>query len=145
MISTIVDELNRKGSVIYTTVGISMEPLLHESKTIVEIHKITEPLKKNDIVLFERANGNLVLHRIFRVCESYFLICGDNQTMPEKVEESQIKGVVHKYYRNGRWHNVTEKHYLCYVNVWNALFPFRRYIMAVPNRLKRKNNIRKRG
>lgn len=46
MKSTITDELNRKGFVIYTTVGISMEPLLHERKTLVEIHKVTEPLKK---------------------------------------------------------------------------------------------------
>ena len=136
MRTTIAEELNNSGVVIFTTVGVSMEPLLHERDTLVEIHKPDGTLKKHDMALFVRANGDLVLHRVRRVCSGYYLICGDNQTVPERVESSQIIGVVLRFFRNGKWTAVTDRYYLCYVYIWSALFPVRRYITAILRRLK---------
>lgn len=133
---TIAEELKERGAVIYTTVGVSMEPLLHERETLVEIHRPDGALKKHDIALFMRSSGDLVLHRVRRVCDGYYLICGDNQTVSERVDAAQILGVVRRFFRNGRWTDVGDRRYLCYVHIWGALFPFRRYITAVLRRLK---------
>lgn len=133
-VTTIEDELKSRGVVLRTTVGVSMEPLLHEHKTIVEIHRPDGILKKNDMALFVRKNGDIVLHRVRRVCDGYYLICGDNQTVSERVEQSQIIGVVHRFFRNNKWTSVSDRRYLLYVHAWNALFLVRRYIMAAARR-----------
>lgn len=133
MKKTIARELEESGLIVQTTVGQSMEPLLYERKTLVEIRKVDDDLKGRDMVLFLRENGEYVLHRILKVRQNDYWICGDNQTVAETVPKSRVIGVVRRYYRKNRWHAVSDFGYRCYVWVWSMLFPVRKYLLAVRN------------
>lgn len=65
--------------------GTSMCPFLHPGD-IAYLNRIPSAPKRGDIVLFTRADGSFVLHRVFRVKkDGSFLLLGDNQLLPEPV------------------------------------------------------------
>ncbi len=119
MINTLSAEavLYEKGFLSETIVGTSMLPLLKEHRDTVIIEKITEPLRKYDVVLFRRSK-QLVLHRIVKIKMGYFLIRGDNCVHGEKVYNSQIIGKMTHFYRKGKRCNVNNKAYRLYSIIW---------------------------
>lgn len=76
MINTLSAEavLCEKGFLSETIVGTSMLPLLKEHRDTVIIEKITEPLRKYDVVLFRRSK-QLVLHCIVKGFRSPCFYC----------------------------------------------------------------------
>ena len=58
--------VNTKGYYCATVHGYSMYPLLCNHRDSVYIEKANS-YKKYDVVLFERPNGKLVLHRIIKI------------------------------------------------------------------------------
>lgn len=75
-----------------------MEPLLHNRKSTVVIQAKKTPLKKYDVVLYHRPTGEYVLHRVLKVLDGAYLICGDNRTWKETVPEEWIIGLMTEYY-----------------------------------------------
>ena len=63
--------------------GVSMLPMLRQGIDSVELSPVPEKLKKYDLPLYQRRNGQYVLHRIVKVSEGYTCI-GDNQFEPER-------------------------------------------------------------
>lgn len=61
--------------------GTSMEPFLHKNDLVVL--RNCNDIKKNDIVLYKRNNGQYVLHRIFSIKKEYYVLLGDHQTIKE--------------------------------------------------------------
>lgn len=98
IISSVPQELQEKGRCLIQTSGISMEPLLHDHCSTVVLESITRPLEIMDVVLFERPNGQLVLHRIIKKNANHFIICGDNTLQLESVPENQILGIMTGYF-----------------------------------------------
>lgn len=98
ILSNVPNELREKGRCLIQTSGISMEPLLHDHCSTVVLETITRPLEIMDVVLFQRSNGDLVLHRIVDKKEDHFIICGDNTLQLEPVTRSQILGIMTGYY-----------------------------------------------
>lgn len=88
------------GHSFFQTVGDSMEPLLHNRKSTVVIETKKTPLKKYDVALYHRPTGEYVLHRVLKVLDGAYLICGDNRTWVETVPEEWIIGVMTDYYPN---------------------------------------------
>lgn len=119
------DELERTGVVFSTTVGKSMEPMLVERETAVVIKKAKGLLKKYDVVLFRRKGGEYVLHRIIKVREKDYIICGDSCTEKEQVLHEQVIGVVTGYYKNGRLIPMSDRRYRLYVRFRCAVLPIR--------------------
>ena len=72
--------------------GTSMLPLLRQGKDSVALVKPTEKLKRGDILLYQRTNGQYVLHRLVRVRRDGTLwFSGDNHMTVEKgIERGQI-------------------------------------------------------
>ncbi len=122
--TTIVQELRKGNAVTYFTVGRSMFPLLTTRKTHVVIAPVSQ-LQKNDILLYLRKNGKLVLHRCIRLDSETCYIRGDNTYSLEPVSKEQILGVVTHIYRKGRQFPVSSRLYRAYVRIWNALYPLR--------------------
>lgn len=87
-----------KGRCFIQTVGVSMEPLLHNRKSTVVIESKKSPLKRDDVVLYIRPSGEYVLHRIIKVLNGEYLIRGDNCTWKETVPEEWIIGVMVGFY-----------------------------------------------
>ncbi|MBQ4569462.1 MAG: S24/S26 family peptidase [Ruminococcus sp.] len=97
-------ELAEKGETVCTVVsGGSMLPFLSGGRDHVFLQKPVSRLKKGDIVLFTRKNGDYVLHRIKSADSKGYYLLGDRQTTPEgPVDESRIRCVAVKVRRKGK-------------------------------------------
>lgn len=138
----IEQELRERGSLVYTTRGSSMLPLLREKRDLVVIRRRPEErLRRLDAVLFKRRGGDYVLHRVVRVRESDYLICGDNQIVFEAVREDQILGILTEIVRDRKTISVNACAYRLYARLWWGLYPVRFLLRRARNalgRLKRK-------
>ena len=116
----IAEEIANHGNCISTVVGYSMMPLLRQRKDIILLEKPNGRLKKYDVPLYQRANGKLVLHRILKVRENDYVICGDNcYTKEYGITDDMIIGVL------------TNKKYLLYVHLWCDFFYIRAGILRI--------------
>ena len=129
--------LEENGSFICTTKGISMRPMIRSGKDVLKAVAITSDPQRYDIVLYKRADTILVAHRVIRRNDDTFIICGDNCWGLEYIKKDRVIGVVTEFYRNGRWHKVTEFGYRVYVHVWTDLLFIRRPIFYLRDKAKR--------
>ena len=78
--STFEEEIARNGFLLYRNVGDSMLPLIRQGKDLLLIARKPEGrLRKYDVPLYRRDSGQYVLHRILKVRENDYVICGDNR------------------------------------------------------------------
>lgn len=114
--SVYAKQLEEKGFIVATPVGISMMPLLRQGIDTVKLVKPTKPLQKHDVILYQRPTGQYVLHRILKVKTNEYYLCGDNQVFIEKgVKESWVIAIMEGFYREDEYIEVTNKEYLKYV------------------------------
>ena len=74
--------------------GVSMRPFLRDGD-FAYLVSLPRKLKRGDIVLFQRKNGQYVLHRIYKVLKNgSYLLLGDSQLEPEPVMEEQFRAKV---------------------------------------------------
>ena len=105
-----IDEvIKENGFAVHSIQGTSMMPLLNENEDSVRLVPVVAALKKKDIVLFRRADGKLVLHRIICVNKDGYSIRGDNCTTGEFVRKEQIIAVAEGIYKNGIYYACTDK------------------------------------
>jgi hypothetical protein len=125
---TFEEELECYGRLVYTNVGDSMMPLLRQKKDLLLIEKPDGRLKKYDVPLYKRDSGQYVLHRILKVREKDYVMCGDNRWQREYgITDQHIIGVLKGIVRDGVEISVTDRRYRLYVHVWCDFF----YIRAV--------------
>lgn len=140
--STFEEELKEKGVLVYTNVGTSMRPLIRQGKDVMIIKSFDNccKLKKMDVPLYKRENGQYVLHRIIKVTKDGYVIRGDNTYSNEYgVTDSQILGVLSGVIRNGKEISVNSLGYRVYSYFW--LYTY--YIRKVVVWMKRKNRLSK--
>lgn len=136
--STFEDEINRRGKLIYTNYGDSMMPLLRQNKDLVIIEKVHGRLKKYDVPLYKRDSGQYVLHRILKVRENDYVICGDNRRNCEYgITDKHIIGVLTGIVRDGRTISVTDRKYRIYVHLWCDFFFVRSAVLWVKHIYRR--------
>ena len=124
--------LKELGFAVVPTKGTSMWPLLIEGKCRVKITAAERKmLKKGDIVLYRRTDGTLVLHRIMKIEEDGFRVCGDHQwKLDEKVQEEQILAVAQGFFINGNYIDEKTWWYQLYKRFWNGNLTVRRCCLA---------------
>ncbi|MBR2526898.1 MAG: S24/S26 family peptidase [Blautia sp.] len=139
--------LERDGSIVYYSVGDSMEPLIRSGRDLLVIEKPRGRLKKYDIPLYRRASGQYILHRIIQVKEDGYVACGDNRFTTEyPVRDSQIIGVLTALTREGRIIPLKGFRYRLYVFFWCDLFLIRSWILKciyIFDRFKKGNLLRR--
>jgi hypothetical protein len=117
--------------------GTSMRPFYVDSQTQVTLSLPLSTFRRLDVVLFERENGQMVLHRIVKMSRDTLIIQGDALRNSEIVKPSQVVGVVLRHERRGKIHSERSFWYLTIVRVW-VLFAFlRRPMLGVLRRLGR--------
>lgn len=94
--------LNRNGSFICHTKGVSMEPLLKEGRDRVVIVPIKKRLKKYDVALFKRGE-EYVLHRVVKVKKSGYKFVGDNTLKSDFVLDKDVVGKAVGYFRGEKY------------------------------------------
>ena len=90
----ITESIRDGGQFVFFPKGTSMNPTIVYEKDCVVL-KEPENLKKYDIVLYKRANGSFVLHRIIDIKNGTYTMRGDNQFLLENgISKEQIIAVV---------------------------------------------------
>ena len=114
-----MEMLNNGGTVNFNPRGTSMLPTLHNDGDRVVLKKFNS-LKKYDLQLYLRDNGQFVLHRVHNInADGTFNMCGDNQWNLEKgIRPDQIIGTVISIQRSGKIIKVSNPLYRIYVVLW---------------------------
>ncbi len=138
--STFEEVIKKSGKLVYKNKGDSMMPLIREGKDLIIItRKPKKRLKKYDVPLYKRDSGQYVLHRILKVREKDYVICGDNRWQKEYgITDRHIIGVLSAVVRNGKTISVNDWRYKLYVHIWCDFFPIRAFIARGVSFLKRR-------
>ncbi len=131
--STLADELRAGRTITYFTRGVSMRPLLRTNETHVHIRPLIgmsaedrDKYLPHGIVLYQRAGGQLVLHRLIRREGDVYYMRGDNTYGLEPIREGQLLGVVDLVWRKDAYVDVlTDPVYRRYVRRRLAHYPLR--------------------
>ena len=115
--------------------GTSMLPLLRQGLDTVTLAPITGHPQKYDVLLYQRDNGQYILHRMVKVGETHTFI-GDNQFVYERgVREDQLIAVVTGFSRGEKACSVTSFGYRCYCRIWHYSRFLRRVFRALRRRV----------
>ena len=137
--STFEEEIEKSGKIIYTNVGDSMMPFIKQGRDVLVISRVEGRLKRYDVPLYKRDSGQYVLHRILKVRENDYVICGDNRCSREYgITDRHIIGVLTGIIRDGREIPVTDRKYRIYVHLWCDFFPVRAFFIRIRQFLKRR-------
>lgn len=127
---SVLKELTMQGKKVSLLVsGNSMSPFLIHERDQVFFEKPERPLRKGDIVFYQRDTGQYIMHRIYKIDKRGYYMVGDAQQEIEgPIAREQIFGLVTKVRRKGKieergtfWWDFFEK-------VWIHLILFRPWI-----------------
>lgn len=107
--------------------GYSMYPLFIPGRDEALIRQAdSTDCHRNDVVLYRRDQGILVLHRICRITSDGFYMVGDNQYDVEgPLRQEQIIGKLIAVNRNNREFSVKNPLYQFVSSLWLFLLPVR--------------------
>ncbi len=121
--------LAENGIYVGLTKGVSMRPMLREGKDTIMISPVEGRLRKYDVPLYRRGDS-YVLHRIVKVREHDYVICGDNcLNLEYGITDADIVGVLSGFRRGTRYVSLDSFGYRLYARVHVALYPLRRPAM----------------
>lgn len=112
--------------------GNSMSPFLLHGRDTVYLSRLTRPVRRGDMLLYQRENGNYVLHRVFKATPESLTMIGDAQTVLEPgIRREQVVAIVTRVERKGKllvpgsfWWDFFEK-------IWIRIIPLRREIQRL--------------
>ena len=137
LLPLIRERLDQGQNVRFSPRGTSMLPMLREGTDAVVLSPVPQRLKKYDLPLYRRENGQFVLHRIVKAGENYTCM-GDNQFWKENgLSHTQMIAIVSAFSRSGKEHSVNELGYRLYCRVWHYSRPVRR-LWRLANRVIRR-------
>ena len=114
------EQLDSGASVRIHPRGTSMLPMIREGIDSVVLSKLPEQPGKYDVILYQRENGQYVLHRLVGVGETYTFI-GDNQFDLEKgIMHDQLIARVSSFYRGEKKITTDKLLYRFYCRAWYA-------------------------
>ena len=121
------EQLASGGKVRFSPMGISMLPMLRQGVDTVTLSPLPEKLRKYDLPLYRRENGQYVLHRIVKAGETYTCI-GDNQFVYEPgLRRDQMIALVTAFTRGSREYRVDHPGYRLYCRLWHYSRPLRHF------------------
>ena len=126
-------ELVRKGKEVSMLItGSSMSPFLLSHKDTICFKAPWRPLRRGDMVFYERQSGQFVMHRIYTVRDEGLYIVGDAQHEIEgPVNPNQVFGLVTKANRRGKWIGPEDIWWKFYAHIWIRLVGLRPMIFQL--------------
>ena len=127
LLPLIQEALDAGKQVKFSPRGTSMLPMLRQGIDRVILSPAPQKLRKYDLPLYRRENGQFVLHRVVKVGKTYSCI-GDNQFVVEHgLEHTQMIGLVTAFYRDKKEIPVTAFRYRIYCRMWHYSRPVRHF------------------
>jgi len=110
--------------------GSSMAPFLVHHRDEIFFGQPGRPLRRGDMVFYQRPNGQYVMHRICRVKPDGYYIVGDAQTEIEgPVARGQIFALVKKVKRKGKWLGPDDFWWKFFERAWIRMIPLRPFVV----------------
>ena len=131
MFPIIKEILDGGGKAWITVTGMSMYPFLREYRDCVEL-SVTNiaSIKRGDIVLIKRVNGEYILHRVHHKEKEYFYIIGDAQQWIEgPLKPDQLLAVVTAVKRDKHQFTCQSKWWKVLTRLWINIVPLRHLIL----------------
>ena len=140
-LTPLITELLGSGTdVEFTPTGNSMKPLWHHRRDIVKLTAVkAEEIRKWDVLLYKRADGSYILHRVVAVGEDTLDFLGDAQFGVEKeVPKTSVVAKVKGYKRKGKKYKSAEavSHKL-YIIFWCKTRGVRYFFFRAFKRIKK--------
>lgn len=125
----------------FTPQGTSMRPAIYGGRDQVILSPLPEKLKKYDLPLYRRDDGQFVLHRIVKAGQNYTCV-GDNQfVLEEGVPREWMIALTTGFIRKGKYYSTDSFAYRIYCRIWHWTRPVRHFGLrcgqAILRRLKR--------
>lgn len=99
--------------------GTSMLPLLRQGRDSVSLRRVDSPIRKGDILFYQRPDGSFVLHRVRAVTPEGLTMMGDNQTLAERgVSPDWVIGRVTRIFRDDKEVTCDGFGYRLYRTLW---------------------------
>lgn len=119
--------------------GNSMSPFLIHGRDTVYLSRIERPVRRGDVILYQRKDGAYILHRVYAAEKDTYTMVGDGQYQMEPgIRREQMIAVMTAADRKGRrqepgcfWWEFFEK-------VWIRMVGVRRFIRPVYDRIRRR-------
>ena len=137
LIQVVMMQIETGGVANLTVTGFSMMPLLRHLLDTVILIPVPERLKSGDMALFQRDNGQYIMHRVIRVTKDGYLFCGDNQSELEPVRHDQVIAFVNGFIKKGKRYFLIERSYRFYTAACIYLFWLRKPYIAIRRRFGR--------
>ncbi len=120
----------------FTVVGNSMYPLFINNRDKVTV-AVAEKIKKRDIILYRRADGSYVLHRVVGKGKLGFKLCGDDQVAIEyPVKQEDVLAVMTSFERKGKEYSTECLWYRTYSFLWCLFIGLRPLKFKILKKLK---------
>jgi len=132
----IIDSIDNNSDVRLTVTGNSMYPLFRCGGDSVILTSNTT-IKKYDIPLYKRENGEFVLHRVVKIKDDCLYLAGDNQVNIEyPIYPHQVIATVKGFHRNGKYVSCTNIFYRLYSFFWVLILPHRYTVLRILKKIK---------
>lgn len=109
--------------------GNSMSPFLIGGRDMAYLSRVTRPVRRGDVLLYQRRSGSYVFHRVFGVTQTGLTMVGDAQTVLEYgIQPDQIIAVMTQAERKGKTISPGDFWWEFFEKIWIRMVPVRRPI-----------------
>ena len=138
MDETLIEKyIKENGEFIAIPVGTSMYPMLRNRRDSVYLVRYNgEGLKKYDLPVYKRSNGQQVMHRCLGKDDNGYIMCGDNQWVLEHgIQDEQIIAVAKGFYRDEKYIPNENRGYCMYYKLWSKSLFVRKCMLRVIHKI----------
>lgn len=127
IVPQLMDAISAGGHICVAVTGSSMRPSLQHGRDTVCLRAWEEKdIKSGQIVLFQRLDSSLVLHRIRKILpDGKLLMNGDSQAWCETITQEQVIAVVSSVERKGKRISCDSIRFLLWNWLWYPTRPIR--------------------
>ena len=141
MMPLIAESFRQGMTVTIPVTGNSMWPLFaHKRDCAVLSEHDGKPLRRGDVPLYQRPDGQYVLHRIIKVTSDGYWFTGDAQRELEYLPQSCVLAVMTAFVRKDKTVDCSNKWYRVYSFCWMMVRPLRPFLIRCAKFLYRLKN-----
>ena len=112
--------------------GNSMSPFLIHGRDTIYLSRLTRPVKRGDVLLYQRENGAYILHRVYKIESDSFTMVGDAQTELEPgIRPEQVIAIMSSAERKGKKQAPGSFWWEFFEKVWIRMVPLRPIVRKV--------------
>ena len=137
--------IEKNGVYLSAPQGDSMKPFIRGDRDVVAMKRIERPLKKYDVILYEKEDGRSVIHRILKIEGDLLFVRGDNTFYRENVKREDVLAVMDYVLLNGRKKARDTGLRGAAVRLWRVIYPLRRLLHGAKRRISRFTGEKKSG